>query len=382
MSPEKTSTAATDPTPDVPVSTDFCADDADVVIRAAGTLDFRVHKTILSLVSPFFKDMFTLPQPPSDAPGKLPHVDVQEPTETWENILRTIYPMPHPVIDDLDDLQSLFFAARVYDIQIIFDIHKKALENSEFIAEDPLRLFTIAYACGLEAQATYVARNAELLEVTGHPNPTGLRGLTFGAYSRLVSFLVARDNEWHKFLRNTNIPSHAHCSDCNEELRTRFFGRIKEDLCHPHPLTEIYFNALERQSDYPSKCSPRWDSPFARREIKAFIEKMVEQRERTCDKFQPEKWHDKCTTTFRPNTVVDIIFDQDRRGRGRIAWGLYLSVGRSIFPAVSCWVKYVRWSSRSSLKTEYFSCGHHVREGMCAGPKFLYQIIPLLRFQG
>ena len=102
---------AVESTPDIPLSTDFCADDADVIIRAAGSLDFRVHKIILSLASPFFKDMFTLPQPPSDTPETLPHVDVQESPKTWENILRTIYPsLPSPIIDTLDDLQSVLFA--------------------------------------------------------------------------------------------------------------------------------------------------------------------------------------------------------------------------------------------------------------------------------
>ena len=46
MPSKKTATAATDSTAVVPLSTDFCADDADVVIRASGTLDFRVHKAI------------------------------------------------------------------------------------------------------------------------------------------------------------------------------------------------------------------------------------------------------------------------------------------------------------------------------------------------
>ena len=47
----------------VQVSTVFYADDADVVIRAARTLDFRVHKCILLLILPIFKDVFIVPQP-------------------------------------------------------------------------------------------------------------------------------------------------------------------------------------------------------------------------------------------------------------------------------------------------------------------------------
>ena len=99
MPPEKSTTPEAKPTA-VPLSAVFSADDADVVIRVAGTLDFRVHKAMLSLVSPFFKAMFTVPQPPTNTPDTLPHVDVHESAEAWEHILRTIYPIPNPVIDD------------------------------------------------------------------------------------------------------------------------------------------------------------------------------------------------------------------------------------------------------------------------------------------
>ena len=81
MSPEESSTAEAKPAA-VSLSTVFCADDADVVIRVAGTLDFHVHKLMLSLVSPFFKTMFTVSQPPTNTPDILPHVDVHESVET------------------------------------------------------------------------------------------------------------------------------------------------------------------------------------------------------------------------------------------------------------------------------------------------------------
>ena len=180
MSSKQPSTAATESAAAIPLSTDFCAEDADVVIRAAGTLDFRAHKAILSLASPFFKDTANFTRLPSKP---LPYAKVEESAKTWDNILRTIYPMPNPVIDNLEDLLSLFFAAQTHEMKPVANIHKKALENKAFIEEDPLRLFAIACVCGFEDQATYVARNAELLTVTRHPDPGGLEELTFGAYS-------------------------------------------------------------------------------------------------------------------------------------------------------------------------------------------------------
>lgn len=42
----------------VPLSTVFCADNVDLVICAAGSRDFRVHKSFLSFASPIFETMF------------------------------------------------------------------------------------------------------------------------------------------------------------------------------------------------------------------------------------------------------------------------------------------------------------------------------------
>jgi BTB/POZ domain len=38
---------------------------SDVILRSSDHVDFYVYKIVLSLVSPFFEDMFSLPQPPN-----------------------------------------------------------------------------------------------------------------------------------------------------------------------------------------------------------------------------------------------------------------------------------------------------------------------------
>ncbi|KAI0255963.1 hypothetical protein BJV78DRAFT_1113987, partial [Lactifluus subvellereus] len=37
--------------------------DADIILRSSDQVNFHVYKVILSVASPFFKDMFSLPQP-------------------------------------------------------------------------------------------------------------------------------------------------------------------------------------------------------------------------------------------------------------------------------------------------------------------------------
>ena len=139
--------------------------------------------------------MFTIPQPPADTPGVLSHVDVQDPPKAWENIIRTIYPIPNPAIDNLDDLESLL-TAKKYEMEFVINSHKLCFENLEFVREDPSRLYAIAYAGGLEEQAKYVASRAEFSTVLGRSSVSHLKCLIWDSYHRLVSFLVEKNKEW------------------------------------------------------------------------------------------------------------------------------------------------------------------------------------------
>ena len=92
------------------------------------------------------------------------------------------------------------------------------------------------------------------------------------------------------------------------------YDSIKEDLSRPYLQAEdIYLKALEYRSDFQSKCSSIL-GPFGHSEIKNFIQKMIKERERVCDRFQPEKWYNTCTATFRPNSFIDVICIRFVRG--------------------------------------------------------------------
>ena len=277
------STVEANPTT-VPLSTVFRADDADVVIRAAGTLDFRVHKPILSLVSPVFKDMFTLPQPPTNPPSALSRVDIGESPGPWENILRTIYPMPNPIIDDLDDLESLLLAAKKYDMQFVIDSYIKSFESRDFIQRDLLHLYAIACACGFDDQAKYVAKYAERLVVTRRSNAGNLKGLTVESYHRLVSFLAERDNEWYQTLGKIQTPYNSRCR-CDGPDKNMLYNNVKSNFKVAHfQADEVYLKALE-DPIRPSTCGSGDGCMVVASRIKAFIEQRVKEREAVCEKF-------------------------------------------------------------------------------------------------
>ena len=66
---------------------------ADIVLRSGGpkAVDFRAHRAILSIASPVFETMFSLPQPGTEK--SLPVCDMSEDAKTLEVLLRLIYPV-------------------------------------------------------------------------------------------------------------------------------------------------------------------------------------------------------------------------------------------------------------------------------------------------
>jgi BTB/POZ domain len=83
-------TTSPPPTFDVP--------DANIIIRSSDLVDFRVHKSVLAMASPFFKDLLSLPQPSdSETFDGLPVVQLSEDSELLNSLVSILYP-PHPVI--------------------------------------------------------------------------------------------------------------------------------------------------------------------------------------------------------------------------------------------------------------------------------------------
>ena len=191
--------------------------------------------------------------------------------------------MQSPLIGNLDDLESLLLAAKKYKMQFVTDFHKKSFSNRMFIHQDPLRLYAIACACGLENQAKLVARNAKLLTVIRRQgdNP---KGLTMASYRRLVTFLVERDDKLHPILEQgwASFSSRCDCLVGYEKL----YEVTKAMLKAPYvQMDGVYFRALEDRSRYYGKACPAAECTLVASEIKTFIERMFKEREKVCDQF-------------------------------------------------------------------------------------------------
>ncbi|SRR6266852_4559676 len=72
--------------------------DASIIIRSSDLVCFRLHKSVLALVSPFFEDLLSLPQPSDgETVDGLPVVQLSEDSELLSSLVSVLYPV-HRVI--------------------------------------------------------------------------------------------------------------------------------------------------------------------------------------------------------------------------------------------------------------------------------------------
>jgi hypothetical protein len=75
--------------------------DTNLILRSSDLVDFRVHKSVLATVSPFFKDLLSLPQPSdSEIVDGLPVVQLPEGSELLNSFVSILYHVRRTVIPD------------------------------------------------------------------------------------------------------------------------------------------------------------------------------------------------------------------------------------------------------------------------------------------
>ncbi|KAG2125331.1 hypothetical protein DEU56DRAFT_743924 [Suillus clintonianus] len=140
---------------------------ADVILRSADGVEFRVFMLFLSLASPFFETLFGLPQAPDGAADQemkdgLAVIAVSEDSKTLDSFLRFCYPSTlaeDPSLDNLIDVLSVLAAARKYSLDLIETKVCQALTNPKVLETDPLRSFAIARNARLKHETITAARH-------------------------------------------------------------------------------------------------------------------------------------------------------------------------------------------------------------------------------
>jgi len=198
----------------------FDAPDADIILRALGPpkRDFRVHKLLLSLSSPVFKDMFSLPQPTPDDSGKSTVADVEivevtDPADALDIVLRMIYPFDPPSLNgSFNTLVECLVIADKYEIKGARSRLYGALTRMG--ATQPLRAYATASRFGfadlMDSTSSQIASSVHL---AGIPElPDDFKFVSATAYHKLVRHRASHLKAVAEVIMQT--PLRSKCCNC------------------------------------------------------------------------------------------------------------------------------------------------------------------------
>ncbi|THH05794.1 hypothetical protein EW146_g9803 [Bondarzewia mesenterica] len=125
--------------------------DADIILQSCDRVDFRIYKNILTKASPFFRDMFSIPQPKddtaalTDASLRIPVIPVSEDARTLARLLQLCYPADEPNFSTLEEMGTVLAAAKKYDMARAYKVTSRAFAQSPLLVKHPVQAFGIAY---------------------------------------------------------------------------------------------------------------------------------------------------------------------------------------------------------------------------------------------
>jgi len=228
-----------------------CFDDptADFILRSSlPATDFHVHRLLLSLSSPFFDQMLSLPQPSPKELARVPIVEVSEAPQTLQLLLQFIYPVPNPIIDDdLDTLILVLHAAIKYDVIPAIDSLRSQLGSEHYLKQSPTRIYALASRYELEEEAKLASKHTLGINILDAPLSEELRYISAFSYHRLLALHHTRAKAAQGLLR---LRDDVKCMECDGTYGAfsegpkwwlDFRRRAAEEL-GVRPTTEVIFS--------------------------------------------------------------------------------------------------------------------------------------------
>ena len=177
---------------------------ADLILQSSDEVHFRVFKPILSLASPIFDDMFSIPPPPSQKPhDEVQVVHLTEHSTALDVVLRHIYPVRSPKGDKLLYANILAEFVRKYQVEALDENITVYLTDN--VEHDPAGVYAIAVTYGYNDIGAIAARSCLRLPFSGLESPY-LRCITaehiselyryHGTCGEAASAVAALDRTW------------------------------------------------------------------------------------------------------------------------------------------------------------------------------------------
>ena len=174
---------------------DSAAPSADIILRSSDLINFYVLKAFLSYVSPFFKDMFSLPSTTTnEIMNDFPVIAVAETSETIRLLLDLIYPhVDKPQIDDVALFLNVCKATQKYCMDMIENRLRIQIVSSHLTVSEPLRVYAVAIDLGWEDVALIAARNASKISLDKLPRAQELQNISGSGFFRFLDYKLRCD---------------------------------------------------------------------------------------------------------------------------------------------------------------------------------------------
>jgi hypothetical protein len=115
----------------------LCLDlpDANIIIRSSDQANYRVHKSVLAVSSPFFKDLLSLPQPPDvELVDGLPVVALPEDSGLLNSLISLLYPIAPVIPDSYQKMFALLAVCQKYEMEEVQSYIRFAIKHGKFPA--------------------------------------------------------------------------------------------------------------------------------------------------------------------------------------------------------------------------------------------------------
>ncbi|KAF9057525.1 hypothetical protein BJ165DRAFT_1335775 [Panaeolus papilionaceus] len=225
--------------------------DPDVVILTSETdnpTEFYLHSTVLASASPFFGDMFTLPQSSLHSDG-LPVIPVSESSRVMEILLNLVYGPDDPVdVDTMEELSSALGAAIKYDFTHAILILRTLLKTPRFLHKHAIHVYAIASMHELEDEMEAAAKETFKLNLLEGPPNDDLRYISAFDYHHLLHLHHRRAIAAAKLFK---CPDGVTCMQCNNSVSNmhdppmwwKMFEAMARDEMDERPATDIIFGS-------------------------------------------------------------------------------------------------------------------------------------------
>ena len=168
--------------------------DASMIIPSSDQVNFRVHKSLLDMSSPFFEDMLSLPQPSDDETiDGLTVVQLSEDAGVLNCLISLLYPISTIIPGSYERVFALLAACQKYEMVSTQSYIRAEIQHGTYpalVAAEAFTAYAIASSMGLVLEADNAARLTIGQPLTFESLGECLRSFKGRALSELVQKIV------------------------------------------------------------------------------------------------------------------------------------------------------------------------------------------------